>query len=60
MIGCCGAQRAKFKSRSGEVDQARLDRIVAEKEKAGWVVSRVEKLKGCPCACHFDGNNVYC
>ncbi|CRN69042.1 hypothetical protein AX279_17725 [Pseudomonas sp. J237] len=60
MLGCCGAERAKFKSRSGEIDQLRLEQLVAEKKKAGWPEQRLDKLKKCFCTCHTDGMNTYC
>tara|TARA_R110002124_G_scaffold128157_5_gene288563 strand:+ start:295 stop:477 length:183 start_codon:yes stop_codon:yes gene_type:complete len=60
MFGCCGAERQKFKNGQGQLDQARLDKLTAEKKEAGWIDARVEKLRQCSCPCHEDGSHVLC
>lgn len=60
MLGCCGAERRKFKNEQGQLDQARFDKLVAEKKAAGWSDARVEKLRQCSCPCHQDGSQVLC
>lgn len=60
MFGCCGAEKRKFKSEHGQLDQARLDKLATERKTAGWSDARVKKLRQCPCACHQDGLHVRC
>lgn len=60
MLGCCGAERRKFKNEQGQIDQARLDELVTDKNAAGWCDARVEKLRQCSCPCHEDGSHVLC
>lgn len=60
MIGCCGAERHKFKAKSGEIDQERLDKLVAEKRECGWSESQLQRLVRCACPCHTDGINCRC
>ena len=60
MIGCCGAESSKFKTQQGEIDRARLDRLVAEKQKAGWSAKGIDRLRRCSCLCHNDGVRILC
>lgn len=60
MFGCCGAESRKFKTKQGEFDQARIDQLVAEKQKAGWSAGSIERLRQCSCPCHKDGMQVLC
>ncbi len=60
MLGCCGAERRKFKNEQGQLDQTRLDKLANEKKAADWSDQRVEKLRECSCPCHEDGSHVLC
>ncbi len=60
MMGCCGAQRTKFKTKEGKVVQQRLDIIITEKKALGWDANRIEILKRCDCPCHTEGVNCMC
>lgn len=60
MFGCCGAERRKFRTEQGQLDQARLDKLATEKMAAGWTEAQVENLRQCSCPCHGDGSQVLC
>lgn len=60
MLGCCGAERMKFKPNKDEVDQERLEKIVENLTVGDWDDSVIERLRVCSCPCHVDGRNVMC
>ena len=60
MFGCCGAERKKFVTASGEVDQHRLDAVLDEGREQGWSEVRADCVSECSCCCHHDGVDVLC
>jgi len=60
MFGCCGCTQEKFITEEGNVDQARLDKILTNLRVEGWSEHEVSQVQECNCDCHKDGAICLC
>lgn len=60
MLGCCGAESQKFRTKDGEVDRERLDQLKAAYRAAGCTEEQLQLVEQCTCPCHQDGMVVMC
>lgn len=64
MIGCCGKELVKFRTRGGKVDNERLstleERVNREAKSEHLAQEILNNIKQCDCPCHIDGTNILC